>query len=65
MTFLIPSRQTILEMQNMPFDGKKNCFVPDEKEGFVEAEIESTKGEEVTVRTPKGDVSLLFPLPSP
>ena len=33
-----------------PFDGKKNCWVPDEKEGFAPAEIQSTKGEEITVK---------------
>ena len=34
-----------------PYDGKKNCWVPDEKEGYVAAEIESTKGDVVCVKT--------------
>ena len=43
------------------FDGKKACWVPDEKEGFVRADIQSTKGEEVTVKLEKNnDVSLPF-----
>ena len=33
-----------------PFDGKKNCWVVDEKDGFVAGEIVSTKGDEVTVQ---------------
>ncbi len=33
-----------------PFDGKKNCWVVDEKDGFVAAEIVSTKGEEAVVQ---------------
>ena len=43
-----------------PYDGKKNCWIPDEKEGYVGAEIESTKGEVVCVKTTvKLEVSLL------
>ncbi|XP_053388294.1 myosin heavy chain, striated muscle-like isoform X5 [Mercenaria mercenaria] len=38
-----------------PFDGKKACWVPDEKEGFSRAEIQSTKGEEVTVKLEKNN----------
>ena len=44
------------EQRSVPFDGKKNTWIPDAKEGFVRAEIESTKGEEVTVITDKGEV---------
>jgi len=32
------------------FDGKKACWVPDDKEGFTLAEIQSSKGEEITVK---------------
>jgi len=32
-----------------PYDGKKSCFIPDAKEGYVKGEIQSTKGDEVTV----------------
>ena len=48
-------RKTLQEAQAAPFDGKKNCWVTDEKEGFIPAEIQSTKGEEVTVKTIKND----------
>ncbi|KAK3591327.1 hypothetical protein CHS0354_028436 [Potamilus streckersoni] len=33
------------------YEGKKCCWIPDKKEGFVLAEIVSTKGEEITVKT--------------
>lgn len=33
-----------------PFDGKKNCWIPDDKEGFAPAEIQSSKGDEITVK---------------
>jgi myosin heavy chain 6/7 len=45
-----------IKMQAQPFDGKKQCFIPDAKEGFIAAEIQSTKGEEVTVKSAKNEV---------
>ena len=33
------------------YDGKKNCWIPDVKDGYLAAEIESTKGDVVTVMT--------------
>ncbi|CAF4110720.1 unnamed protein product [Rotaria sp. Silwood2] len=44
-----------IKLQAQPFDGKKQCWAPDAKESFIGAEIVSTKGEEVTVKTDKGD----------
>ena len=44
--------------EQKPFDGKKNCWVPDEKEGYIRGEIESTKGDMVTVRKENMQVSL-------
>lgn len=46
----IDKKQMIKEMGGATFDGKKACFVPDEKEGFVVAEIVSSKGDEITVQ---------------
>ncbi|XP_022644833.1 myosin heavy chain, muscle-like isoform X2 [Varroa destructor] len=37
-----------------PYDGKKMTWVPDEKEGFVIGNIESTQGDKVVVETPDG-----------
>ncbi|GAV07913.1 hypothetical protein RvY_17692-2 [Ramazzottius varieornatus] len=51
--FLRPSLDMQREDQNRPFDGKKSCWVPDEKEGFVPGEIKSTKGDQVTVSVEK------------
>lgn len=53
MEFLCLTRQKQLEITTISFDGKKNCWVPDEKEGFLSAEIQSTKGDEVTVKVDK------------
>ncbi|XP_069359363.1 myosin heavy chain, muscle isoform X22 [Maniola hyperantus] len=41
--------------QSKPYDGKKACWVPDEKEGFVQGEIKATKGDLVTVSLPGGE----------
>ncbi|XP_030752191.1 myosin heavy chain, muscle isoform X44 [Sitophilus oryzae] len=35
--------------QTKPYDAKKSCWVPDDKEGFVLGEIRGTKGDLVTV----------------
>ncbi|OWA50174.1 Myosin heavy chain, muscle [Hypsibius exemplaris] len=53
--FLRPSLEMQREDQSQPFDGKKSCWVPDEKEGFVKGEIKSAKGEQVTVSLKEGD----------
>ena len=37
-----------------PYDGKKDCWVPDPKEGYVHGQIVSTKGDNVTVSLPDG-----------
>lgn len=42
--------------QSKPYDAKKACWVPDEKEGYVLGEIKSTKGELVNVALPGGEV---------
>ncbi|XP_066261988.1 myosin heavy chain, muscle isoform X15 [Euwallacea similis] len=41
--------------QTKPYDAKKSCWVPDEKEGFVLGEIRGTKGDLVTVGVPGGE----------
>lgn len=47
--YLAVNRKKLLEEQTQPFDGKKNCWIPDHKEGYIKAEIMSTKGDDVTV----------------
>ncbi len=53
----IPKEERI-RTQAQPFDGKKNVFVADHKEGFLKCEIESEDAAKgmVTVRTEKNDV---------
>ncbi|XP_076163054.1 myosin heavy chain isoform X16 [Ptiloglossa arizonensis] len=41
--------------QTKPYDAKKACWVPDEKEGYVLGEIKATKGDVVTVGLPGGE----------
>uniref|UniRef100_T1IQ65 Myosin heavy chain, muscle n=1 Tax=Strigamia maritima TaxID=126957 RepID=T1IQ65_STRMM len=38
--------------QTKPYDGKKACWIPDDKEGFILGEIKSTKGDMTTVDIP-------------
>jgi len=54
--YLAPNKKKLTEEQMMPFDGKKNCWIPDQKEGYIKAEIVSTKGDDVTVLTEKMEV---------
>ncbi|XP_055593740.1 myosin heavy chain, muscle isoform X16 [Uranotaenia lowii] len=41
--------------QSKPYDAKKACWVPEEKEGYVLGEIKATKGDLVTVALPGGE----------
>ncbi|XP_035909596.1 myosin heavy chain, muscle isoform X19 [Anopheles stephensi] len=41
--------------QSKPYDSKKACWVPEEKEGYVLGEIKATKGDLVTVALPGGE----------
>jgi len=41
--------------QTKPYDAKKACWVPDDKDGFVLGEIKSTKGDLVVVGVPGGE----------
>ncbi len=54
--YLAYDKKKLMEEQSQPFDGKKNCWIPDAKLGYLKAEIKSTKGEEITVLTEKMEV---------
>ncbi|XP_049825629.1 myosin heavy chain, muscle isoform X7 [Aethina tumida] len=41
--------------QTKPYDAKKSCWVPDDKEGFVLGEIRGTKGDLISVAVPGGE----------
>ena len=54
--YLLVSKEERMKYSSMPFDGKKACWIPDHKEGFLAAEIQETKGDDITVKTSKGEV---------
>ena len=49
--YLVVDRKKLMKEQTQTFDGKKACWIPDKKEGFLAAEIQSSKGDEITVKT--------------
>ena len=54
--YLVVTQAERVKLQSTPFYVKKMCWVHDAKEGFISGEIQSTKGEEVVVKTGKGEV---------
>lgn len=56
MKYLILPPEEKIKLQAQPFDGKKACWVPDPKETYVAGEITGTKGDDVTIKTEKGEV---------
>ncbi|XP_003747771.1 myosin heavy chain, muscle [Galendromus occidentalis] len=52
--FLYVSLEQKRKDQTKPYDGKKMVWVPDEKDGFVLGNIESQKGDDVTVEVGAG-----------
>ena len=55
--YLQVSTSDKIKFSALPFDGKKQCWVPDQKEGFVVGEIENTIKDDVVVKTSKGEVN--------
>ncbi len=60
MKYLMLPPEEKIKLQAQAFDAKKACWVPDAKESFVAGEIVSTKGDDVTVKNTKGEVSIQF-----
>ena len=56
--YLLVSKEEKIKTQARAFDGKKNCWIPEAKEGFVPAEIQSEKGDKVVVKLTSGEVEL-------
>ena len=56
MKYLALPAEEKIKLRSQPFDAKKACWVPDPKESFIAADIESTKDDQVTVKTSKGEV---------
>ncbi|KAK3868073.1 hypothetical protein Pcinc_026508, partial [Petrolisthes cinctipes] len=47
--YLFISHEQKMKDQAKPYDPKTSCWVPNDKEGFVEGEIQGTKGDLITV----------------
>ena len=56
LTFLLVPREEKIQTNARPFDPKKNVFVHDNKEGFIDGIIVSEDGDKVTVKKKNGDV---------
>ncbi|XP_078245982.1 myosin-15 isoform X2 [Pogona vitticeps] len=52
--FLRKSEKEIMMLQTVAFDGKKKCWIPDEKQAYIEAEVKESAGGKVTVETTDG-----------
>ncbi|UJR20568.1 hypothetical protein I4U23_023694 [Adineta vaga] len=48
-----------IKLRSQAFDAKKVCWIPDPKESFIAAEIESTKDDQVTCKTGKGEIRIV------
>jgi hypothetical protein len=58
--YLIVPKEEKIKTCSRPFDGKKNVFIPDHKEGFLAAEVQSEDGKGmVTVKKENGEVNLI------
>jgi myosin heavy chain 6/7 len=55
--YLFVSLEQKRKDQTKPYDGKKACWVPDEKEGFLLGELKGTKGDLCTVGLENGEAS--------
>ncbi|XP_035687494.1 myosin-16-like isoform X2 [Branchiostoma floridae] len=53
--FLYGDPADMKKLRSAPYDAKKNCWVPDAQEVFIEAEIKAKKGDQVTVTTRTGN----------
>ncbi|XP_032897977.1 myosin-7B isoform X1 [Amblyraja radiata] len=53
-SFLRKSDKELMVLQTIAFDGKKRCWIPDEKEAYMEAEILERDGSMVSVETKTG-----------
>ncbi|XP_063809706.1 myosin-15 [Pseudophryne corroboree] len=53
-SFLRKTDKELMIQQTVAFDGKKKCWIPDDKEAYLEAEIKETGGGKVTVEVAGG-----------
>ncbi|KJH47330.1 myosin head [Dictyocaulus viviparus] len=53
--YLRRSREQIIEDESRPYDSKKNCWVPDAEDGYVEGIIEKVSGNNIIVTVGQGN----------
>ena len=54
--FLVLPTEEKLKLRSQPFDAKKACWIPDQKEVYIAGEIVEVKGDQTMVKTGKGEV---------
>uniref|UniRef100_UPI00358F7427 myosin-7-like isoform X2 n=1 Tax=Myxine glutinosa TaxID=7769 RepID=UPI00358F7427 len=57
--FLRKSEQELMIAQTTAFDGKKRCWIPDDKEAYLPVEIKEVSGTNVTVETADGKTKVV------
>jgi len=58
--YLVLPTEEKLKLRSQPFDAKKACWVPDQKEIYVAGEIVEVKGDQTVVKTAKGEVIINY-----
>lgn len=56
--YLVLPTEEKLKLRSQAFDAKKACWVPDQKEVYIAAEIVETKGDQTVVKTARGEVRI-------
>lgn len=54
--YLVLPTEEKLKLRSQPFDAKKACWIPDQKEVFVAGEVVETKGDQTVVKNSRGEV---------
>lgn len=54
--YLVLPTEEKLKLRSQPFDAKKACWVPDQKEVFIAGEIKEVKGDQTVVQNGRGEV---------
>jgi myosin heavy chain 6/7 len=54
--YLVLPTEEKLKLRSQPFDAKKACWVPDQKEVYIAGEIMEVKGDQTVVKTSRGEV---------
>jgi hypothetical protein len=58
--YLVLPTEEKLKLRSQPFDAKKACWIPDQKEIYIAGEIVEVKGDQTVVKTGKGEVIINY-----